>query len=593
VEILAAAFAWLDPLVAWAAWPVVIWLAASGLDDLLILGLFLAGVGKSLNPQPGPVRPRQRPIAIFVACWREHAVIARMIEHNSAAIRYQNYTFFVGAYPNDADTVGEIRRVAETNPRVRIALCPRTGPTSKSDCLNSIYRVMLEHERQTGERFELIVIHDAEDLIHPESLSRFHQLAGRYAMIQTPVLALPTPMREWTHGIYCDEFARTHTVDIAVRCRLGGFVPSAGVGTAFRRDVIDQMANGASGLLFEPASLTEDYESGLRVYRLGLPQKFEPVDRGLPGMLATREYFPRSLRAAIRQRTRWITGISLQAWKRHGWGRRGETYWFWRDRKALIGCPANLAADIVCAYGLLSWAVSSWCGTVWLLGELLPATLVAGNLSAGLILLGSRFICTSRVYGLPFALGIPVRLVLGDLVNTIATGRAVWQFWRASATRRSLAWSKTDHAYPEVSTLSLHRPALEEILVDERLMTADQLRLARATCPPHRTMADHLIALDLVPAEAILAAASRQSGLAVRYYRLEEVSRAVARALPVSLSVGRRLLPVAIREGTIELACARVPDDTVRKSVERVTRLRPIFTLVGGKHWGELASRLL
>jgi adsorption protein B len=39
--------------------------------------------------------------------------------------------------------------------------------------------------------------------------------------------------------------------------------------------------------------------------------------------MATREFFPQSIKTAIRQRTRWVTGIALQTWDRHGW--RGST----------------------------------------------------------------------------------------------------------------------------------------------------------------------------------------------------------------------------------------------------------------------------
>ena len=45
--------------------------------------------------------------------------------------------------------------------------------------------------------------HDAEDIIHPDSLRWVNYFVENYDMVQVPVLALPTPMR----GAYCDEFA--------------------------------------------------------------------------------------------------------------------------------------------------------------------------------------------------------------------------------------------------------------------------------------------------------------------------------------------------------------------------------------------------
>ncbi len=71
----------------------------------------------------------------------------------------------------------------------------------------------------------MIVTHDAEDLIHPEELRWINYYSARFDFIQTPVLALPTPFWEFTHGVYCDEFAEYHTRDMTVRPISGGFVP--------------------------------------------------------------------------------------------------------------------------------------------------------------------------------------------------------------------------------------------------------------------------------------------------------------------------------------------------------------------------------
>ena len=108
--------------------------------------------------------------------------------------------------------------------------------------------------------------HDAEDLIHPEELRWINYYAARFDFIQTPVLALRTPFFALTHGVYCDEFAEYHTRDMAVRPLLGGFVPSSGVGTGYRRDALDKLARSAANKIFEPEALTEDYENGLRLF---------------------------------------------------------------------------------------------------------------------------------------------------------------------------------------------------------------------------------------------------------------------------------------------------------------------------------------
>jgi len=164
--------------------PVAIWIAISGLDDLFIT---LVGFAASRVRFPWPSdadvrRAAERPIAVFVPLWHEQAVIGRMLEHNLAAIRYRNYHFFVGVYPNDGPTIRAVTEQAQRHPRVHIATCPHDGPTSKADCLNWIYQRMKDHEARHGMRFRIVVMHDAEDLIHPASLGLINWFSRRYAM---------------------------------------------------------------------------------------------------------------------------------------------------------------------------------------------------------------------------------------------------------------------------------------------------------------------------------------------------------------------------------------------------------------------------
>jgi adsorption protein B len=82
--------------------------------------------------------------------------------------------------------------------------------------------------------------------------------------------------------------------------------------------------------------------------------------------VATREYFPQRFRQAVRQRTRWVIGIALQGWERHGWsGGVAAAYWFWRDRKGLVGNPLSLVGNLVCLYGLATWLGCLLAGQVW------------------------------------------------------------------------------------------------------------------------------------------------------------------------------------------------------------------------------------
>jgi adsorption protein B len=324
-----------------------IWVILSNLDDLFLdlawvyrwLVTEILGRRRIRIPTEEELAgaPRKR-IAIFVPLWREHQVIRSMIEHNLAAHRYDRADFFIGVYPNDGLTLVAARELETRFRNVHVAVCPHDGPTSKADNLNRIFQRMLVFEGDRGARFEIVITHDAEDLIHPEALRWVNYYGQIYDMVQVPVLPFPTPIKELLHGVYCDEFAEYQSRELPVRQFLGGFLPSCGVGTGFSRRALDRLGSAHENRIFEPKALTEDYENGFRLHRLGCSQIFIPITKFAGTFVATRGYFPRHFRAAVRQRTRWVTGISLQSWEMNGSRETVEQlYWFWRDRKGLVG----------------------------------------------------------------------------------------------------------------------------------------------------------------------------------------------------------------------------------------------------------------
>src|SRR5580658_2703702 len=160
----------------------------------------------------------------------------------------------------------------------------------------------------------------------------------------------------------------------------------------------------------------------------------------------------------MRQRTRWVMGIALETWERHGWkGKPGEVYWLWRDRKGLLANPLSLLANLVFVYGL---ATAIWQRTTPLFVALCWLTF-----SIQCVRLAVRMACVARVYGMLFALGVPVRAVYANALNAMAIFNAVGRYAIARAQKRPLKWLKTDHAYPNRATLLAHKRKLGEILV--------------------------------------------------------------------------------------------------------------------------------
>ena len=198
----------LDHFILWWVAPLAVIFLLSGLDDLAVdvawLCAWLADRAARRLPDVAP-----RPIAILVPLWHEDAVIARMLEHNLAAIRYASYHIFAGTYANDALTEEAVASISKRFSNVHLAVCPHDGPTSKADCLNWIYQHVGLYEEQNGVAFDIIITHDAEDLIHPEELRWINAYAKRFDFIQIPVLALATPFWSLTHGVYAMSLPRT------------------------------------------------------------------------------------------------------------------------------------------------------------------------------------------------------------------------------------------------------------------------------------------------------------------------------------------------------------------------------------------------
>ncbi len=427
------------------------WFILSGLDDLAVDCIFGWMKVFATNPLINTLPPsREKKFAVLIPLWNEYEVIEQMLTHNKAIIQYQNYDFFIGVYPNDKQTLHEIRQLEQQHPRIHLCLCPHDGPTSKADCLNWIFQHIILYEQQTGDQIEAFLTHDAEDVIHPRSFALINQLLNHYDMVQIPILPLPTSFRKLTHAVYCDEFAEGQLKDLQARVFSGGFLPSCGVGTAFSRHCIQALAETQSNRVFEPTCLTEDYEIGLRVHRLGLSQIFVRPDAY---QVMTWEFFPQTFRGAVRQRTRWITGISLQGWQRNGWGNdKSCWYWLWRDRKGLIGNPLSLLANVIFVYGITTLCISLWTAQPWQLSGGIPL-LAWWALGFQLIRLVTRTICCALIYGPWFALGTPLRVVWANVINSFATVSAIQRFAHSVIHKTPLIWLKTEHAFPTVEAI--------------------------------------------------------------------------------------------------------------------------------------------
>ena len=190
------------------------------------------------------------------------------------------------------------------------------------------------------------MLHDAEDLVHPLELKLFDRLVEYAGLVQLPVVPLIDPNSRWVGGHYADEFAEAHMKELVVREAVGAAIPLAGVGCAIERVALSRLAARHDGRPFAGASMTEDYEMGLRLGAIGVKTMFVriPAEPGSRAVVANRGHFPSTISAAVRQKARWIGGIAFAGWDQLGWrGGLGERWMRMRDRRGPLAALLLLA----------------------------------------------------------------------------------------------------------------------------------------------------------------------------------------------------------------------------------------------------------
>jgi adsorption protein B len=389
------------------------------------------------------------PLAVIVAAWQESHVIGAMVSHALRVWPQRDLRLYVGCYGNDAPTVAAVMNAAAGDPRLRVVIHDRAGPTTKADCLNRIYRALCEDERRERMRFRGVVMHDAEDMVHADAIGVIDAGLDSADFVQLPVLPEPQPRSRWIAGHYADEFAEAHGKTLVVRDALRAPIPAAGVGCGFARERLADLARrrdptGKDGP-FASECLTEDYELGLLFSHDDGRARFLRV-RGRDGSLvATRAYFPCTLETAVRQKTRWIHGIALQGWDRLGWSRRPLDVWMrLRDRRGpLMAVVLAAAYAWLCVSGLL--LLAQWRG--WALPvrhtPALRALLIAGMVSL-VWRMAMRLAFSTREYGIAEGLASVPRMFVANVIAIMAGRRALASYIR-TLRGAAVVWDKTEH----------------------------------------------------------------------------------------------------------------------------------------------------
>lgn len=435
------------------------WFVIGALDELAIdvAWLWLKLTGRaSTRRLDAPLEPSLAgPIALYVPAWREARVIGPMLRHALTAWPHDDLRVYAGCYVNDPETHAAIQAArimpdGTVDPRLRVVVNEKPGPTTKGDCLNRCYAAMLRDEEREGQKFRAILMHDAEDLVHPEALSLIDRELEHADFVQVPVRPENHEVSQWVSGHYCDEFTDAHAREMVVRAGLGAGIPAAGVGCAFSREALDRIIakRGSDAGPFDPGALTEDYELGMLIGRAGADGKGGRFVRARAfdgSLIATRAYFPHRLDAAVKQKARWVQGIAFDGWEQLGWSRSPLEFWMrLRDRRGPLVAVVLLTAYLLIALTLvLRLAEAAGVYEPARLPPLIYWVLILTTLAfvwRGFV----RAILVTREYGWSEGLAAIIRIPVANVIAIMAARRALGRYV-ADLRGKGKVWDKTEH----------------------------------------------------------------------------------------------------------------------------------------------------
>ncbi|MGQ9471837.1 MAG: glycosyl transferase family protein [Candidatus Aminicenantales bacterium] len=533
----------------------------------------------------------EKPTALLIPAWNEAGIIKEMLINTLKLINYENYFIFVGVYPNDLETEAEVDEVCKLNSRLIKIVNPKNGPTTKGDNLNAIYQGLLAWEEQRGIKFDVIVLSDAEDIHHPLILKLFNYLMPRFEMIQIPIVPLETKWSQFVGGVYMDEFVEMHLKELIVREKFSRVLPSAGTSTAFWRDRLEEMARLKGGYIFNPQSLAEDYEVGVRMGKMGRKQIIlvQFIDRVLPRrsrfgrnirlkrvkeLIATRAFFLTEFRKAMRQRARWIYGIAWQGWKNLGWSSDGRVnFALVRDRLTLISNFIYFWAYLLILYIFFIYMVHLFKPSLtvrplvrreeiwWILAQ------IVFFFFAWRLLM--RFLFVGKIYGLTQALLSPVRIIVGNILNFASALLALSWIIKAASTRKQREWIKTEHRYP-AKNLELFRLKLGDLLLARRVVSVEKLREAIQLQPKiNKRLGEILVEKGYLEEEELMKTIAYQLSLPFAEIDPFAVDPVLIRLISKELAHHYRVFPLKIENQILHLATDRVDVDRLKSDLTR------------------------
>jgi cellulose synthase/poly-beta-1,6-N-acetylglucosamine synthase-like glycosyltransferase len=302
-----------------------------------------------------------------------------------------------------------------------VLIAPAIGPKTKPKALNFALAFA---------RGSFVAVFDAEDVPDPRqlrvALDAFRMAGDEIACAQASLFT-DNITHSWLSRMFAAEYAGQFEVLLPGLASLGMPLPLGGSSNHFRTAVLREVGG------WDAYNVTEDADLGFRLARFGY--------RSVTINAATSEEAPIRFGAWLRQRSRWMKGW-MQTWTVHM--RAPRRLWREAGPRGFLALNLVLGGNILTALafpalaGEFLFCLATWNSGPLVAGMLAPLHIIAivsglvSTIALGLIGLARQ----RRLRSGWILLLTPVYW----MCLSIATWRALWQFWR-----NPYFWEKTEH----------------------------------------------------------------------------------------------------------------------------------------------------
>ncbi|WP_411033733.1 glycosyltransferase family 2 protein [Shinella sp. BYT-45] len=245
------------------------------------------------RPRPVPPIGRRPVYSVFVALYREAAVVPQLVatlDRLEWPVACLDIKLICEA--DDKETLDALA-AAPLGPQYEVIKVPPGRPRTKPKALTYALGAA---------RGDYLVIYDAEDRIDPlqleEAWRTFEAGPPDVACLQAPLI-ITNARESWISALFAVEYAGLFRGLLPFLAGIRMPMPLGGTSNHFRTRVLQETGG------WDPYNVTEDADLGLRLYRRGY--RCGVISR------PTYEEAPTEIRAWLGQRTRWFKGW-LQTW---------------------------------------------------------------------------------------------------------------------------------------------------------------------------------------------------------------------------------------------------------------------------------------